>query len=313
MNQILFANENGQKKSMTVDINKIIKFFCIFVIILGLGITTIGAYSFITINSASMEDDKLFPEIDIQKKENHIYITITHAKGKESVKYQWNDAQEHTINGSGRTQISEILELPAGTNILNLTVRDVTGQEIKDKREFISESEIGPDVELPEINISPDGKEVRIVATDETEISYLTYQWENQEEIRVDVTDENKKTISINIPVLTGENLLIVKATDASGNTRTDRLNVNGIVEPTIEIYADENTAEFVIKLTDEMGLKILAYDHNGKKIKIELDGQYEVEHRVKLQDGTNTITVYAFNIQDSMSQYTGIYDYNER
>ena len=61
------------------------------------------------------------------------------------------------------------------------------------------------------------------------------------------------------------------------------------------------------------MGLKILAYDHNGKKIKIELDGQYEVEHRVKLQDGTNTITVYAFNIQDSMSQYTGIYDYNER
>lgn len=74
MNQILFANENGQKKSMTVDINKIIKFFCIFVIILGLGITTIGAYSFITINSASMEDDKLFPEIDIQKKENHIYI-----------------------------------------------------------------------------------------------------------------------------------------------------------------------------------------------------------------------------------------------
>lgn len=313
MNQILFANENGQKKSMTVDINKIIKFFCIFVIILGLGITTIGAYSFITINSASMEDDKLFPEIDIQKKrKSYIYNNNT-CKWNRKRKISMECAQEHTINGSGRTQISEILELPAGTNILNLTVRDVTGQEIKDKREFISESEIGPDVELPEINISPDGKEVRIVATDETEISYLTYQWENQEEIRVDVTDENKKTISINIPVLTGENLLIVKATDASGNTRTDRLNVNGIVEPTIEIYADENTAEFVIKLTDEMGLKILAYDHNGEKIKIELDGQYEVEHRVKLQDGTNTITVYAFNIQDSMSQYTGIYDYNER
>ena len=299
MNQILFANENGQKKSMTVDINKIIKFFCIFVIILGLGITTMGAYSFITINSASMEDDKLFPEIDIQKKENHIYITITHGNGIESVKYQWNDAQEHTINGSGRTQISEILELPAGTNILNLTVRDVTGQEIKDKREFISESEIGPDVELPEINISPDGKEVRIVATDETEISYLTYQWNDEEPTRVDLdsTSTDRTQIRASVEVLRGQNTLTITAVDNDGNTTTQTETIKGANRPTFTVTAEGTN--LVINAQDEEGIS---------KIAITVDGvttdtgdaplnQKEIRATQEITPGTHTVTITVTNI----------------
>lgn len=70
--------------------------------------------------------------------------------------------------------------MPAGENVLHIKVVDINGVETTYENTFKSES--GVDIITPVIEIKPDGNKLKVTATDETSLDFLTYRWNSEEE-----------------------------------------------------------------------------------------------------------------------------------
>ena len=133
MNQILYTQKKQNKKGNKLDIKGIVLFFAIAVILFGGCLTAQGVYAML-INQNKTEETPTRPEatkpnIDIQKQENEIIVTITHNKPISQVTYNWNQEEERTIVADNKTTITQIIELPTGTNTFNLTVVDINQEQ----------------------------------------------------------------------------------------------------------------------------------------------------------------------------------------
>ena len=293
MNQILY--EDTQSKP--TDIKKIILFFSIALIIFGILLLGEGIFGIVEENSKEVLISTEKPVLTASVvQDKYVRIYVTHDKAINNIKYNWNDGEEITINGRNNDSIEQLIEMPIGENVLHLTVTDSIGIQETYTNTYLYNPG-GIDILKPSIAISREENMIKITATDETEISYITYRWNNEEEVRVDATDESKTIIETLIPVIRGDNDLTIIAVDSNNNTETKIQHCQAYSRPVIATPRQfgEN---LTITVTDEEGLDYVEYSINGKKYRwvSSTDDRKEWTHVQKLEPGESEIIIEAWN-----------------
>ena len=287
MNQILAtSNTNTKKKGGPADIKTIVRVFAIVMIIFGMCMIGTGSYAIYKDSESKTEITK--PVItESLKDDTTVLLTVTHDKAIDKIEYRWNDGEVQTITGNGRKYIEQEIEIPGGTNTLNVTAIDVDGQEIYTDKEYTTEEVI---------NLSVSGSKLKIQAENETEISYMTYRWDEEEEQRIDI---NSTTVDQEIDIPMGEHDLTVILVDVNNETITKEQKVKGVTKPTITVELDETKENYIITITDDTGLEKVDFLIRGeeKTVTVE-DGKTELKNKLGLKEGNdNVLEITAYNV----------------
>ncbi|NLC87780.1 MAG: hypothetical protein GX682_03280 [Clostridiaceae bacterium] len=303
MNQILYTN-NEKKKGGQLEINVVLRIFAILCIVFG--IILVGQASFAMINKKDLSES--IPLVEITKEGNTLLLNVKHDKLIDKIIYNWNnDTNEIVLQGKGRTQLEESIKLPIGINTLMLKVIDIEGKTVSYNQNY--ELEEG-DVTNPEIELLVDGAKVKIVVKDETELDYMAYYWNNEDQTKIQVREESPKQIEEKISILKGENTLTIIAVDKSGNEGKKEQTFKGTTRPVINLARDEKI--LIINVTDEEGLQKLEYTLNGVYYSTDPNNEgislnrKELEIKQALNDGENKITIKAYNINGLDTEVSG-------
>lgn len=287
LESIRHANSVSNK----ADLAKVVRIFCILIIVFGLVLMGQSTYAMIA-NREKQKDEISVSEEQMGKETK---ITVETNYPIKSFTYKWNDGQPATIEGNGTVLFETVIQIPNGNNILNMTVTDYFGSEHKLKnRQYIYESS---DVNKPNIEIGINGTKLNITATDDTEMGYITYSWNGEDAIRVDVEEENKQKISVDVEVPEGQNKLTIIASDKEGNRETRTENVVGDTKPTFT--ASLNGQKLIVSASDDQGLSKISItvDNDTVDSGDEPINQKEITATVSVPSGTHTITIYVTNI----------------
>ena len=291
-----FSNYNIDKQynkpKNKANISSIVKVFCIIVIIFGLALIVDSAYGIIN-SKPKLKDN---PKVTTKAIGIEAIIKVTTEKPIKQVSYKWGQGQETVIPGDGTVEIEETIEIPDGNNLLNITVIDFYGNKTDYQKQYVN---IRSDKSKPKIEIAVSGNSLNITASDETELAYLTYQWNEEEVTRVDVTSDStdKTKLQANVEVKKGQNTLTIVAVDKEGNKETKTQSIKGANRPTFTIETEGNN--LVIKAQDEEGIS---------KITIMVDGittdtgdepinQKEITAKQEITPGTHEITITVTNL----------------
>ena len=144
-----------------------------------------------------------------------------------------------------------------------------------------------------EINLSNEGTNVLASVSAKTEISYITYRWDDEDETREEIGGLSGE-ITIEIP--SGEHTLTVNAVDVKNNSSEKTIKVRGITRPTIDLT--KNGLDLYIHISDELGLKTIELSLNDEEpFVVDVQGAKEKDFKCPLQEGENRLKVTAHNI----------------
>lgn len=302
MNQILsmqMQKEESVKKNKEyknsnnkIAVASAVRLFAILIMIFG--IILIGDSVYGIISSTPKETDN--PQVSTESIGSEAIIRIVTQRPIKQMTYRWGDGEETVVEGNGTVELEVTISIPTGNNILNIKVTDYYGNETEYQKQYINER---TDNTKPTIEISNVGSRLNVTATDDTEMSYIAYRWNEEEETRVDI-DENaqdKKILETRIEVMKGQNTLTIIAVDKDGNRETRTETIKGANKPTFTVTSEGNS--LLINAQDEEGIS---------KISITVDGvttdtgdspinEKEVTARQELTSGSHTITVIVTNM----------------
>ena len=201
--------------------------------------------------------------------------------------------------------VSFELDIPEGNNTLNVSVVDVEG--ISTNMDEVSiKSADAEDTTKPKISIENASGKLIIKATDETELDYMTYKWEDGEEVKIQPKAEDKKSITQEVSVEKGTKTLTITAFDKSGNQEVVNKKIVGSNGAQINVtYSD---GKFIVKVTDEYKITKIQYTLNDEEFTINDLPQdaKEYEFTIPLEEGvTNYLKVNAYE-NDLMTEYKG-------
>jgi len=251
LNQILFINDG---KGNGTDIKKIIKFFAIVVIVFGLIMCGQGSYS---IAQKSKEKNSI-PDLSVQNLNNgNISIIVVHNKEIDTITYSWNDEEQEEIGGAGRMEIEEKIPAKGGTNTLKVTAIDIEGKSNVFENQYTIEDNIDP-----ELNLEIKGNKIKVTATDETEIAYITYRWNEEDEEKIEADGEVEIVEEINIK--SGTNKITVVAVDSNNNMTEETEEIKGLSKPSIDAWKEEG--QLILKITHEQGIRKIKVKYNGEE-----------------------------------------------
>lgn len=313
MNQILSTEDPNKKKTKqkinSPELSKIIKVFAIAIFVFGAAL--IGVYSYKLINKNKINKIAK-PEVVLDQMEDEAVISAKAEGGIEKIIYYWDsdDETEKILNGT--SEYSESIAIPKGTNTLTVKIIDRNAQEFETSKEYTGTK----DTEKPLINIDEnDGTSITI--TDETELAYVTYKWEDEpEENTVKVKAEPKegetvaKEIKIKITAKKGTNTLVITAVDAAGNTEVSKKIYIGKTNPEIDVYREGD--KLYLKITHELGFKKVEFSINGQILTYDQNfsgydaTQKELFYYFNLKDGKNEVAIVAISNEDTQKTYVG-------
>lgn len=303
MNQILYTNYE-KKKGGPLEMNTLYRLFAILCIVFGIIIVSSASFAILNKETTS----KSVPLVEIFDKKDSLLINISHDKIIDKIVYNWNeDNQDIVLQGRGRTNIEETINLPVGFNVLYLKVTDIDGKTVSYSQAY---ERAEGDVISPEIELLVDGSKIKIVAKDETELSHIIYYWNQEDETRIDVRENSLKQIEEKISTLKGENVLTIIVVDKAGNETKKEQTIKGATKPNIELT--RNDSMLTIKVTDEEGLQKVEYTLNGQEYstdpndtKVPLNMK-ELIINQPLSNGENKITIRAYNISGLQTEISG-------
>ena len=297
MNQIL-QTEN-KKSSGPIEINKIVKFFAVAILIFGIILIGLGLYSYISNNKQEEKtiQENLKPEVDITKQEDNILIQVTHNVAISQIIYKWNEEEEKIIEGENKTSLSKTLELPFGTNTLYLRVVDINGKETVFQKEYIVDGDGKPVVEL---TLTKDYK-IKITVQDAVGLKYINYTWNNGEKTKVEANMENITIIEETVEIPLGQNTLTVDAVNTSDVITTKELEVKGVKRPVVT-FAKEGDY-LIIRAEDEDAMKIVTYTLNGQKYQLNFGEVKVIEYKQEIPKGESTLELTAENKDGGITQ----------
>ncbi len=320
MNQILeYGTEknNKEKKTGGQIADRIIRFLAIFLMIFAVFLIGSGLFSIVknkkdsdksNIPVVSTTDAEISAEIDESKKQ--VEINITSEVEISKVTYNWNTETDLTIDGENKTEFTKLIDLPSGTNKLKIRVTDVEGHETD--KDFTFESVEGADIITPNITLTvTEDKKLLITATDETAMAYITYRWQDDEEVTIKAEEDGQKEISEEIDIPIGKNTVTVIAVDASDkhNTKTETKSLLGVTKPEIyySLIDNDSTLSFTVK--HENGIKKIYYILNGKPFEQtfeESNISNEIEFIVPLDPGYNLIDLKVTSVDNVVADFYG-------
>ena len=294
MNQILATSNATKAKAKKnrgagpADIKTVVRVFAIIMLIFGIFMIGTGSYAIYKDNEAKNEaTTKPVITETLNEDSTAIKLSVTHDKAIDRIEYSWNNGEVQTITGNGRRNIEIDIEIPGGTNILNVKAIDVQGQEISTDKEYTAD-----DI----INLSVSGSKLKITAENETEIAYMTYRWDEDEEQRIDI---NATTVDQEIDIPMGEHNLTVILVDVNNETITKEQKVKGVTKPTIDIGIDDAQEYYLITISDETGLERVEFTIRGEQKTVTVEnGETELKYKLKLNDGDeNRLEITAYNV----------------
>ena len=309
MNQILDYNPNKSSGGGSSGSDKVTRVFALILICFAICLVCVGGY-----NLFKNKKEETAPvqtatqaKIEVEQKDAVVTIKVSHDKTIEKLIYSWDSDKETTLKGDGQATMEEEIPLLAGTHTLNIKVTDVDGVESTYQQEFYSET--GEDKIFPVIDLKvTDEKKLKIIATDETEIKYVTYRWNDEEEIQIDVSEEDNKKIEFDIDIYKGKNDIVIVAVDANNNSTTETESFTGVTKPdiTVTISADKKSVD--IKCYHENGVKEIGLNINGLDYDVDLQGETPTDvslPAIPLTEGTNTVKVTARSVDDTVTEVT--------
>lgn len=302
MNQILYTGST--KKGGPLEIKTVLKIFSITCIIFGC--ILVGKASFAMLTQEKVDTSSV-PLVEISQEGNVLMLNIKHDKIIDKIVYSWNQNQEIILQGKGRTQVEEIIQMPEGINTLILKVVDIEGKTVSYNKDY--ELEEG-DVIKPEIELLVEGAKVKIVAKDETALAHIIYYWNDEDETKVNVREDSPKQIEEKIDILKGENTLTIIAVDENGNEEVKEQIFKGVKKPVIQLLKQGN--ELIVKVTDEEGIQKVEYTLNGAYYSTDANNtgeplnMKELEFRKQLSNGQNKIIITAYNISGLKEEVFG-------
>lgn len=327
MNQILsFRNsENGKK-----IIRSNIKYLCIFMVIFALAIIGGGIWKLQTNLNKKVNVDK--PILTGHRNLNKTIFDVKANNGVQKIIYKWINDDETTINEEltiekdGEKETSFEIDNRIGINYLSIKIVDSIGNTIiydnikivYDEEEIVSsiveqnptpsqswEEAVENDKSNPVIELSAEKGKVVISAKDDVKMSYITYKWNDGEEIKITGLSEDETSITASIDAMKGDNVLKVKAVDKAGNTKEFEKEVHGTDGPQISVKKDQEAGKIKANITDEYGITKIEYNFNNESKTIDnIEGtSYDLEF--ELVDGDNFIIIYAYE-GNVKSEYKG-------
>lgn len=303
MNQILSIDNNSPKdkgkknkkkekikNNAPIEIQTILKFFTISMLIFGICIIGTGSYSMF--KESSKGETKTKPVIYVEEAtEGEIRLRVTHDKALSTISYNWNEEETNQVPCSGKKTVETTIEIPSGTNTLKVYASDINGQEIEYQKVYTMESDIN-------INIEPEGNNLKVTANGINQLQYMTYRWDEEDETRVDI-ESNQIEETIEIP--RGLHKLTVIVVDINNHTETKEQEVNGVTKPKLDVSTDGEN--FIIHASDEQGLTKVEFIINEvDKYRLDLEAELspedrkEFEYAYPLNDGENKLEVTIYN-----------------
>lgn len=301
MNQIL-QTENKKSKSGPVEINKVVMFFAVAMIILGIVLVGQGSYAMITGTKEEQptQIENPVPEVNIQRTEENILISITHTKPIVSVTYCWNDETQQEIETDNNLVISEEITLPFGNNTLYLTVIDQDGNETNYTKEYVLDGNGKPVIEL----LLTKENKIRIKVQDTQGLKYIRYTWNSGNYATVQANIDNLKIIDELVEIPLGQNTLRVEAVNVNDMITTKELEVKGVRRPVVSLRQEGN--QLIIRAEDEVAMKVVNFTLNGQKYQINFGEVKVIEHRIDLKQGENRIELSAENKDGGITEVKG-------
>lgn len=302
MNQILYIQKS--KKGSSLEVDNVVKISVIIILIFGIIAIAKGTFGMI---SSSNSSKTIEPTVSISEVTDGLQISISHNVAIDKIIYSWNDSSETTLQGKGQSNITEIIELPVGTNILHLQIVDINKKTTIYTKQYYKSDK---DTISPEIEFVVENSKVKMVVKDDTQLAYIMYHWNDEDDTVVEPREDSKTQIEEKITILKGENTLTILAVDAAGNEATKEQKFKGAKKPTIEITQENNEA--VVKITDEENIQKIEVTLNGQFYSTDSEGtgtalnMQEVEIRQPLQSGENTIVITAYStngLSDKLSK----------
>ena len=308
MNQILDYNPNKSSGGGSSGSDKVVRVFAIllacFAICLLVG-GGIGLYkNKQKTNVVAEEPTKA--KITIEQQDTKVIINVSHDKAIEKLIYSWDSEKETNVKGTGESTLIAEIPVIAGIHTLNIKVIDIEQVETTYEQEITSE--LGEDKLYPVISLEvTDQKKLKITATDETAIDFVTYRWNDGEEQRVDVSEDEQK-IEFEIEILKGKNDLIIVAVDKNSNNTTEQKSFTGVTKPDIKITiaADKKTGE--VYCYHENGIKEVALKINEVDYQIDIGTETPTEVTFSLPELTeekSIVIVKTTSIDDTVTEVT--------
>lgn len=314
MNQILVTGEEYGKQpkrqkqvkeprqpreKKLLGINTIVIFYAISIIILGMCMITGSVYAKEKINETVEANAKPTIQLNRDDDNNTIEILVSHIRGIAELSYQWNDEEVVSISGNNQKELTEVIDLIGGTNTLRLTVTEENGQTVSHSKVFTAGY-------IPEIELQAVSNGVKIIATSENEIDYITYKWDDQSEQKITV-GKAKYEGTINAP--TGKHNLTVEVVDTNGNKGTKEQTIIGDTQPTLKLSAAyvDGKLSFVIDAEDDEQITKVEVTVNGETTTLEVNdttyhGTFEIV------EGENNLKVVVYNVNGLKTQQEAIF-----
>lgn len=303
MNQILYE-QKAKRKTSTIEIHKIVLFFSIAIIVFGLIMLGEGVYGSYKNGQMRAVIENTTPTIVLDREGQQLKISISHIRQLQSATYNWNNDEDTamTIDVTAKLSVIQRIELPAGENTFNITATDINGKTTNISKQFYMET--GRDITKPKIDVSVVGNNIRITATDEKTLSYLTYRWNEDEETTIQADPTNGGIIEIDVGILRGKNTITIIAVDSSNNTITKEATFEGRVKPTLEVWVDGNNLNIVGK--HDVGVTKIEYTINGKSYSVESPQGPEMSAVQAVEPGYNRVSIVVYSAEDTQEVLEG-------
>ena len=311
MNQILMIenrNKKSKRNSGPVEIKNIIRFFAVVIILFSLCMISHSSYAIYRDSKGNNTEN--LAQISISRINDTLIVDVNSQYIIDKFKYNWSNSTQTSVM-EGMTSFQEEIILPNGNDILTIVLEDETGRAVTYTKEIILD---GIDIIKPTIDISQgQGSSIRITATDETKINYITYRIDDGEEIRINKNNEEDTKIEYAVTdIPRGEHTLYVTAVDSSGNFETDE---NPIIvssdRPTITgLSIDNENGRIIIEAADVDGIASIEVNLNGAVYKMDDVNRTEAKFSLNLQDGTNTISIKITNVNGLSVEGATEFDY---
>jgi hypothetical protein len=265
------------KGTNKLAINKSVKMFASIILIFGIAMISMGVYGKIT-EKPKQIDQQL--EIRETKQGSKVTLKIKSGKPVRLVSYKWNEGESTAIQGNNKLNIEQIITIPQGNNILKITVTDYYGNERDYQKQYIKKSNDSQNPEIAIIQDETDKRKIKITVKDDTQLTYMTYEWDKYREISTNgsstqnleiiskgkqekiVFEKGKKEHTFSLDIPAGNNILIIEVADGEENVETIKKAIKGLLVPEVELSTKNGILN--IKATDEIGVS---------KVEVNVDG----------------------------------------
>lgn len=307
MNQILYT---GGKNSGT-NIQKIIIFFVIFIIIFGICLICLGGNLFSKVKNENVANTNTIPDTPptdqtenpggtTQPTVEEANVNIIFESEMKSVRevtikveslddtviksiyYWWDEDKPKKVS---EIQDSIIIKSQQGKETLHVEVTDENGNKKVAEEAHVNvifASEIG-------------GVKLQVNGINDEKIKTISYWWDEEEPVTEEVLDTKYEKV---VTSKQGRHTLYVEATDENGNKKITKQLVIGDAAPEEVKITTDGISNYVITAKDDEGIEKIVIILNGETQEVELEEKpKDLEYKVPIPQGYSLIDVTVYNV----------------